>query len=217
MEKTLEKKLEELLNRINNQGKAMGYPLFVMPDGEILKNPPQNVPFRFIISDELDTAKSLENQAIMDYETWLKRTPDIISPPQRPDLPDLPEMFQIPPHLIPEVYEIYNCEVYIYADKNTRRKFTIEHYPYEVVITFLKKGMVVKECRVIENNGFQKVYWYIIPKTMDSTEVKNVTESYGNSILKGKNWNSRAKGVKEEKIFHAKEADREVYIIISEY
>ena len=134
MEKTLEKKLEELLNRINNQGKAMGYPLFVMPDGEILKNPPQNVPFRFIISDELDTAKSLENQAIMDYETWLKRTPDIISPPQRPDLPALPEMFQIPPHLIPEVYEIYDGEVYIYADENTRCKFTIEHYSGNVRI-----------------------------------------------------------------------------------
>ena len=134
MEKTLEKKLEELLNRINNQGKAMGYPLFVMPDGEILKTPPQNVPFRFIISDELDTAKSLKNQAIMDYETWLKRTPDTISPPQRPDLPDLPEMFKIPPHLIPEVYETCHSEVYIYADENTRRKFTIKQYPDEVKI-----------------------------------------------------------------------------------
>ncbi len=217
MGKTLEKKLEELLNRINNQGKAMGYPLFVMPDGEILKNPPQNVPFRFIISDELDTAKSLKNQAIMDYETWLKRTPDIISPPQRPDLPDLPEMFQIPPHLIPEVYKIYNnCEVYIYADENTRRKFAIEHYPNEVMLKPSKKGMVVKECRVI-GNGFQKAYWYIIPKTMDSTEVKNVTESYGTSILKGKGWIATAKGVKDAKIFHVKEADREVYITISEF
>ena len=144
----------------------------MMPDGEILKTPPRGVPFRFIISDELDTAKSLKDQAIMDYETWLKRTPDIISPPQRPDLPALPEMFQIPPHLIPEVYEIYDGEVYIYADENTRCKFTIEHYSGNVRIKHLKKGMVVKNCIVIEN-GFQKVYFYITPKTMDSTGVKD--------------------------------------------
>ncbi len=227
MGKTLEKKLEELLNRINNLGKAMGYPLFVMPDGEILKNPPQNVPFRFIISDELDTAKSLKDQAIMDYETWLKRTPDIISPPRRPDLPDLPEMFQIPPHLIPEVYKIYNGEVYIYADENTRRKFTIEHYPDEVKIKHLKKGMVVKECIVIEN-GFRKVYFYIT----DFAEVKDTelmcrqssdfipmlnTGSSGDFANVGKDWGSTAHGVEEVKTFHVKEADREVYIIISEF
>ena len=231
MEKTLEKKLEELLNRINNQGKTEGYPLFVMPDGEILKTPPRGVPFRFIISDELDTAKSLENQAIMDYETWLKRTPDIISPPQRPDLPDLPEMFQIPPHLIPEVYEIYDGEVYIYADENTRCKFTIEHYSGNVRIKHLKKGMVVKNCIVIEN-GFQKVYFYITPKTMDSTGVKDTdlmrkqssdfnpmpnTESSRDFATVGKDWSSTAKGVEEAKTFHVKEADREVFINIFEF
>ena len=230
MEKTLEKKLEELLNRINNQGKTEGYPLFVMPDGEILKTPPQDVPFRFIISDELDTAKSLKDQAIMDYETWLKRTPDIISPPQRPDLPDLPEMFQIPPHLIPEVYKCGNMVEYVYADENTRRKFTIEHYPDKVTTIFLERGLLNKECTVIEN-GFVKIYSYIIPKTMDSTEVKDTdlmrkqssdfnpmlnTGSSGNFIQRGKWVAKSVEDVKEVKTFHVKEADREVFINIFE-
>ena len=49
-----EKKLKKLLNRINDLGKVLGYPLFVMPDGTILKTPPQDVPFKLIVFDELD-------------------------------------------------------------------------------------------------------------------------------------------------------------------
>lgn len=157
----MEKTLEKLLNRINDLGKVLGYPLFVMPDGTILKTPPQNVPFRFIISDELDTAKSLENQAIMDYETWLKRTPDIISPPQRPDLPDLPEMFQIPPHLIPEVYEVKTHKIYIYAEEDIKRKFSIDIFQTgKIIIHLFDKELKMKQCSIKED-GLTKNYFYI--------------------------------------------------------
>lgn len=163
-----EKKLKKLLNRINDLGKVLGYPLFVMPDGTILKTPPQDVPFKLIVFDELDLEKSLEKQAIQDYETWLGRTPGIISPPQRQDstpqkpvLPDSPEMFQIPPHLKPKAYEVKTHKIYIYAEEDIKRKFSIDIFQTgKINIYLFDKELKMKQCS-IKKDGLTKNYFYI--------------------------------------------------------
>lgn len=108
----------ELLKRINDYGKVHGYPLFVMSDRRILKTPPQDEAFRFIVFDELDIDKSLARQSIMTYEIWLKRTPSIASAPQTPEQADFPEILKIPPYLKPKIYRVNNKTIYIYAENN---------------------------------------------------------------------------------------------------
>ncbi len=84
-----------------------------MSDGCVLKTPPQDIPFKFIVFEELDIEKSLANQGIMKYETWLNRTPSVTSSPEKPEKAKQPQPFQIPKHLKPKIYKFPNLIIYI--------------------------------------------------------------------------------------------------------
>lgn len=155
----------ELLQRINNQGKVLGYPLFVMKDGRILKTPPQYEPFKFIIFDELDIDKSLADQGIMKYETWLRRMPSVALTPQSPKQADLPEMFKIPPYLKPQIYKLYDKKVYIYAESYVRYwiERNCENGKESLIINLpsAKELGVKAEQVTIAEDVITKIYYYL--------------------------------------------------------
>lgn len=150
----------ELLQRINNRGKVQGYPLFVMSDGRILKTPPQDEPFKFMVFEELNIKKSLQHQGIMKYETWLRRTPNVASTPQNPEKAYFPKKFSIPSHLEPKIY--CNGKVYIYAEYYVRYRVETDRTNGRegIAIYFLQAGVAVDQCTIIEK-GIKKTYYYL--------------------------------------------------------
>lgn len=150
----------ELLQRINNRGKVQGYPLFVMSDGRILKTPPKDEPFKFIVFEELNIKKSLQHQGIMKYETWLRRTPSVASAPQNPEQADFPEKFTIPSHLEPKI--CCNGKVYIYAEHYVRYLVeTIRENGREGIEIYLLQVGVKVDQLTIKEKGIKKTYYYL--------------------------------------------------------
>lgn len=105
----------ELLERINEKGKSLGYPLFVMKGGQILKTPPKDVPFELVVFDEIDVHKSLNNQKLMSYAQWLSKTMPTHSMPRSFHQWKFEEKYHIS-HLKPKTYNVTNAKIYVYAE-----------------------------------------------------------------------------------------------------
>ena len=105
----------ELLERINSKGRVLGYPLFVMEGGQILKTPPQDVPFKLVVWDEIDVNKSLNNQKLMSYSQWLGKTRPAYSMSRSVYRCKFEEKYNIS-HLKPKIYRIKDEKVYVYAE-----------------------------------------------------------------------------------------------------
>ena len=159
----MNKSVEELLERVNSIGRVLGYPLFVMEGGQILKTPPQDVPFKMIVWGEINVHKSLNNQKIMSYSEWLAQT----SMPRSVHQCKFEEKYNIS-HLKPKLYQTKHSKVYVYKEPGI-------FYFAKIVPSNSFLAAVLDQPQ--ECDGF-----YIAPLNNDKVEVCHVNEQGNNEI-----------------------------------
>ncbi|MBP3688004.1 MAG: hypothetical protein J6J35_06560 [Alphaproteobacteria bacterium] len=146
----------ETIKQLNEFGKRYGYPFYVFDNGDIKKDLLDTNPFKFIVTGLLDEQKSLRNQAIMRYETWLRA-------PSSPSSPKLPEELSIPAYLKPKIYSFpkSNATVYAYAEPKISCLYKIVPDTENFRVVFFAPHMQVKQVNMKEKNGEIKVFVYI--------------------------------------------------------
>lgn len=208
----------ELLREINNKGKVLGYPLFVMPDGQILKTPPQNEPFELLVFDELDEHEGLNGQKIKTYSQWLAQS---LQPKNFLEMllsgcsseEAFLKMFHVPLSLRPYVRVLSHRRLCVYADPNI--DYSVKCLgPEKWEIIYQTTGIQVDKLQ-LEECGIAKTYFYIHKISDLGVKKLNEVAQKGNVFYQAKRFDTKINGAINMVLNRLKKGNKE--IIISQY
>ena len=207
----------ELLREINNKGKILGYPLFVMKGGQILKTPPQNEPFELVVFDELDEHEGLNGQKIKTYSQWLAQS---LQPNDFLEMLFVGcsseevflKMFQVPSSLRPYVRVFQRGRLCIYAEPNISYCAICIDKIWEV--NYQTTGIQVDKLQ-LEEDGIAKIYYYIHKVSNLGVKKLNEIAQKGNVCYQAKRFDTEVLGATNMVLNRIKKGNKE--IIISQY